>query len=223
MSATPKEIDFTSVTEDDPNGVEEKRYSTEGKVLTPKQIRARMRRKQARRESITDEELEALYQKPIEDWDMEELAMGRPKNKKGHFSGGPRPKWITMDMHERSMDLYRKAVKTSMQHTTVSALETLTNLLADESQDERGKPIVPASTKVDISKFLIEHVVGKPVARIENDVSVKLQGILGTVMVNPAELATGNYMPAHFPGMTMELSSATSGSDDDNDLLPSEG
>lgn len=231
--ASKQDIDFSFVEDNtehasgvpgvDPEGGRARPLTPDGKIFTPKQLRARMRRKQARRVGVTDEEIEQLYQKPIADWDLEELARGRPRNSRGTFQG-PKPKWITMAMHEESMRKYEAAVKGNMRETTVDALQTLRDLLADESVDEKGKPTVGAGTKVDIAKFLIEHSVGKPTQKIEGDMSVRLQGILGTVMVNPAELATGNYMPAHFPGMTMELSTGETAVDDDADLIPrSEG
>lgn len=182
--------------------------TAEGKLLTPKQIRARARRKAKRREIMTDQEFEYLYEKPVEEWDMEELAKGRPRNSAGGFSG-PRPKWVTSAVHERAMERYTAAVKTDMRATTVDALDAIRWIIQNEDVDDKGKPIVPAGTKLEASKFLIEHVVGKPTQRIESDVSVKLQGILGQVMVNPNDLVGGTpdqgYHVAHYPGITMAL------------------
>lgn len=182
--------------------------TAEGKLLTPKQIRARARRKQNRKQLLTDQEMEYLYQKPVDEWDMEELARGRPRNSKGGFSG-PRPKWINATIHERAMERYTAAVKTDMRATTVDALDTLKHLISNEETDDKGKPIVPAGTKLEAAKFLIEHVVGKPTQRIESDVSVKLQGILSQVMVNPADVMGGTpdkgFELAHLPGVTMPL------------------
>lgn len=182
--------------------------TADGKLLTPKQIRARARRKGKRHDILTDQEMDYLYEKSVEDWDMEELARGRPRNSRGGFSG-PKPKWVTASVHERSMERYTAAVKTDMQATTVDALDAIRWIIQNEEVDEKGKPIVPPSTKLEASKFLIEHVVGKPTQRIESDVSVKLQGILGQVMVNPNDLIGGTpnqgYSLAHYPGLTMEL------------------
>lgn len=184
--------------------------TADGKLLTPKQIRARARRRMKRSEAMSDQEMEYLYKKPIEEWDLDELAHGRPKNEKGHFKG-PAPKWINAMVHEEAMAKYTAAVKTSMRSTTVDALTILRELIQDDNVDEKGKPIVPASTKLDAAKFLIEHVIGKPTQRIENDISVKLQGILGQVMVNPADLSSNKeqFNLGHFPGVTMELAAAS--------------
>jgi hypothetical protein len=220
MAARERTLDFTFVDDFGEDGADNRPQTEDGKLLTPKQIRARMRRRQERRESLvlSDVEMAHLYQKPIEEWDMEELARGRPRNRQGKFSG-PKPAYVTMAMHEQAMTLYTAAVKADMRGTTVTALEVIRDLIASNDTDANGKPLVSASTKLDASKFLLEHVIGKPTQRVENDVSVKLQGILGQVMVNPSELATGSYLPGHFPGITMEMSEKT-GSDDDVDLIP---
>lgn len=184
--------------------------TADGKLLTPKQIRARARRRMNRADIMSDQEMEYLYRKPVSEWDTEELARGRPRNTDGKFSG-PAPKWINRAVHEEAMERFTAVVKESMNATTVDALGVLTMLLQDDERDDKGKPIVSASTKLDAAKFLIEHVIGKPKQRIESDVSVKLQGILGQVMVNPSQalmaqdLGGEGYTMAHFPGVTMPM------------------
>lgn len=224
--ATTQEIDFSNVedVEVTPSGVRGAATVSPWapRKMTPKQIRSRLRRRQQLRDKTlpTDEEMRILYKKPIEEWDLQELAHGRPRNSKGHFSG-PKPAWVTIQMYEEAMNRYTNVVKTSMRTNTIDALDVLNEIITNRDVDDKGKPIVPANTRLDATKFLIEHVIGKPTQRIENEVSVKLQALLGQVMVNPAELATGNFAPAHYPGVTMAL--ATGPSDDDDDLLPSEG
>lgn len=184
--------------------------TADGRLLTPKQIRARARRRAKRGEIMSTQELEYLYRKPIDEWDLEELSHGRPRGPNGDFSG-PHPKWISSALHEEAMERYTAAVKTEMNATTVDALDTLKHLINNDDCDDKGKPVVPASVKLDAAKFLIEHVIGKPKQRIESDVSVKLQGILGQVMVNPAQALMDpsqggqGYTLAHYPGMTMPM------------------
>lgn len=222
MPAQTLTIDFSNTPEisTPPSRIdpEDKRPRTaDGKLLTQKQIRARARRSAKKTEIMTAEELEYLYpQKSVEDWDMDELAAGRPRNSKGSFTG-PKPKWITREIHERAMQRFVEGVKRGMQVTTVKGLAKMEELLEDDSVDEKGKPLVSASTKVDIAKFLIEHVVGKPTQRVESDVSVRLQGILGNVMVNPDQMTQG-YTPAHYPGITMALAEKAEYDYDDVDL-----
>lgn len=195
-----------------------------GKLLTPKQIRARIRRKVKRSEIASPQEIAALYKKPISEWDMEELANGRPKNAAGKFSG-PKPSWVTQAVHEESMKLYTAAVKSSMRGTTVDALEVIKSIINNEDVDDKGKPIVPASTKLEAAKFLLEHVVGKPTQRIEQDLSVRLQGILGQVLVNPAEMGQQQqaYNLGHFPGITMAMAEQGADRGDDDDFIDGAG
>ena len=207
MPATPR---FLDMAEEDTRPTDER-----GKLLTPKQIRARARRRQARgaKEYLTTEEFEALY-KPVEQWDMEELANGRPRNARGKFDGGPKPRWIDREVSERATELFHEKVRGGMNGLTVSALATLQHLVENEGTDNRGRPLVPATVKAQVSQFLLEHVVGKPKQRIESDISVKLQAILGVVMANPNEALSSpaqggqGYSIGHLPGVTLELGSA---------------
>lgn len=175
----------------------------------------------ARSERMTEQEMEYLWQKPVDEWDNEELARGRPRAKDGTFSG-PKPKWISAQVHEQAMERFTQVVKSEMNTTTVTALQVLQDVMDNDERDDKGKPIVPASTKVQAAQFLIEHVVGKPKQRIESDVSVKLQGILAQVMVNPADALGGStetpapYVVGHLPGVTMPMG------EHDQDVLDAE-
>lgn len=213
--ATPLTLDFTNVfdTPDEPSGhcpvPPKRKLDHDGNLVTPARVRARVQRKRRKGDtSLTTTEAEVLYadKKPIELWDTEELARGRPRNKNGTFSG-PKPKWVSMDMHEEAVDRFARVIKTDMGVATIEAMEQLNNILKNEETDYRGKPLVSASTKLDAAKFLIEHIVGKPKQHIEQDVSVKLQAILGSVIVNPEhhDTSLNGYSTAHMPGETMEL------------------
>lgn len=204
--------------------------NAEGKLLTPKQIRARARRAatKKRRALMSEAEFEALY-KPIDEWDLEELARGRPRNVDGDFRGR-KPSWITREVHERAMEQFQLAIKTEMSASSISALDTLRYILENEETDERGKPLVPAAAKLQASTFLLEHVVGKPKQQVQQDISVKLQGILGAVMVNPNEALApeeqggmGGYQLAHFPGETIPMGVLENPDDSDSDLDEGEG
>lgn len=232
MSATSMTIDFRGVPDVrvHPSGVlrggwtgpDPRPTGPDGKLLTPKQIRARARRRYKRMMRndipiINEVEFNAIY-KPIEEWDLEELARGRPRHPTGGFRG-PRPKWITQEVHEKAMEQFRAAVKTEMGAQTVEALTVLQYLMGTTDTDKRGRPMVPPSVKTQIAMFLLEHVVGKPKQQIESDISVKLQGILGAVLVNPNEALAppdrggnpelspggGGYSIAHLPGHTIPM------------------
>lgn len=188
----------------------------DGKLLTPKQIRARARRRMKRNEVLSAQEMDYLYRKPVHEWDLEELAKGRPRGPDGTFRGD-KPKWITREVHEAAMDQYLVAVKSKMNQHSVDALDVIHNILNNNDVDDNGKPVVSPSTKLDTAKFLLEHVIGKPTQRVESDVSVKLQSILGVVMGNPAETITSpthggaGYNVGHYPGVTMAMSDKPEG------------
>lgn len=152
-----------------------------------KQIRKRIRRAN----KVSREDLLLLYDgKPIEEWDHEELARGRPRAADGTFKGS-KPAWIDRAMHEQIVKRFEEIVREEMNGHTVDALSVIGRILDNEEIDEKGKPQVSASTKLDAAKFLVEHVIGKPKQRTETDISVKLQGILGHAIVNPSQ--DGSY------------------------------
>jgi hypothetical protein len=199
----PRVIDFR---EADKSPEEDARpTNAKGKLMTGKQVRSRARRILEKGKRLDDETFEAWAGKPVDEWDLEELSKGRPRSTDGSFRGKP-PKYMPRAVHERIAERFKILVKDQMNQSSVLALGVVANLISNEEYDDKGKPIVPASVKLDASKWLIEHVVGKAVQPTQTDVSVKLQGILGAVMVNPtyddnhpdrAALPRG-YTAAHF-------------------------
>lgn len=164
-----------------------------GLSMTSKQARARARRRLKRGKEMADEAWDRLY-KPIEEWDMEELARGRCRAADGSFRGMP-PKFITREIHERAMERFKTLVRDELNARSLTALTTIQFVLQSEEVDDKGKPLVPAGVKLDAAKYLLDHVVGKPMQPTTTDISVKLQGILGAVMVTPSELPA-SYKPA---------------------------
>lgn len=200
--ATEQVVDFR---EADESPDDARPRNTRGKLMTGKQVRARARRTLEKGKKLSDEDFEAWAGKPIDEWDLEELARGRTKNVKGDFRGAP-PKHMPRAVHERIVERFKILVKDQLNVSSVQALGVISNLISDDSFDDKGKPVVPASVKLDAAKWLVEHVVGKPVQPTQTDVSVKLQGILGAVMVNPVlderhpdiQALPPGYAPAHF-------------------------
>lgn len=167
-----------------------KRVGQPIRSMNPKQIRVRARRAQ----SMLEADLEELYKhRPMETWDAEELARGRPRDKAGGWRG-PKPEFVNRQFHEKIVKRFAEVVKMDMREQTVEALVVMKKVMMDDRVDARGRPITPSSTKLDAAKFLIEHVVGKPTQRTETDISIKLQAILGTAMLNPPN--PDNYIDA---------------------------
>lgn len=154
------------------------------KSMSKKQIRARARRKLQKAQRVTDRELEKLY-KPLEDWDAEELARGRPRDKNGGWSGKA-PSWISREVHERALNMFRDQIKVGMRTLTPKALAVIEKILDDDTVDERGKPNTAPMVKLQAAKILLEHQIGKPVQPVGVEISATLQAIMGRVMVQPA-------------------------------------
>lgn len=199
----PRVVDFREV-EENPEEIDDRPRNSHGQLLTAKQVRSRVRRKIKKGKKVPDEDFESWSGKPIDEWDLEELARGRTRDAKGGFRGAP-PKYMPRAVHERIAARFKMLVRDQMNQSAVQALGVVSNLIASNDVDDKGKPIVPAGVKLDASKWLVEHVVGKPVQPTQTDVSVKLQSILGAVMVNPVlddnhpdmtALPRG-YTPAH--------------------------
>jgi hypothetical protein len=231
--ATPRTLNFTNVADIWQHGTGRVRHrghttdmrplTPDGKLLTPRQIRARARRRFARgmrshQGAITKQEFEALY-KPLDQWDLEELAHGRPRNSNGKFRG-PAPSWITREVYEKAMEQFQLAIKSRMGVQGVTALNTLEFLLSDQAIDKRGRPMIPPSVKLQATTFLLDHIVGKPKQHVQQDISVRLQAVLGAVMANPNEalappsqggrlgIEQGDepgYTLAHYPGHTIPI------------------
>lgn len=213
-TATPATFDFREDPYETHDGTNAPtRFGSRGGVIgrpisskEAKQIRQRARRKMRK---VSDEEMSLLYRKPLEDWDAEELAKGRPRAADGTFKGKA-PPYIDRRVHEQIVKRFEEIVREEMNTHTVAALEVIGHILEDDETDDKGKPRTAAGTKLEAAKFLIEHVVGKPKQRMETDISVKLQGVLGMAMVNPS-------LEGGAPQLTQGYIEATSWEADDDD------
>jgi hypothetical protein len=174
----------------------EKEPSREMKASSKREERlAEKRRKQkARREARkAGNALEQLY-KPIEEWDDEELARGRPRAADGSFRGRS-PGWVTRELHEESIRRFTTITQNEMRALVPAAIENIAKIAGDTSCDEKGKPNTPAAVRLAANQWIVEHLVGKPKQRLEADISVKLQGILAEALVSPDQVGDG-YIPA---------------------------
>ena len=148
----------------------------------PGQIRRRLRRGKNREEDIALYAEHSHYFKPVHEWDMEELAHGRPRGKTGTFQGRA-PGWLTAD-------IVREARKRLVDHTSgllgkhvEFAVRTMIKLIRSEEVDEKGRPIVDAKTKLQACMFIIEHVKGKPQQFMELDASDNVRRMIASAIV----------------------------------------
>lgn len=150
------------------------RPKDESKLSTrPDQIRRRLRRAKSSHNAVdgrVGRDIEMLYQKPIDEWDIEELARGRPRAKDGSFRGVT-PTWVTAAVaQEARKRLHSEAFSKMVAHAD-TAIRIVADLMISEEVDDKGKPIVDARTKLDAAKFVIEHILGKPKAVVEVEAS----------------------------------------------------
>lgn len=128
----------------------------------PVQIRVRLRR----RGTDMDRDTMMLYKKPIEEWDLEELARGKPRNKNGNFAGRA-PKWISPMIIQEAKRRLHDNVFGDLAGYAPLALKVLKTLMTSDEVDVNGRPIVDAKTKLAAAQFTLEHILGKPKALIE--------------------------------------------------------
>lgn len=126
--------------------------------------------------------MERLYP-PIDEWDEEELARGRPRNRAGTFSGPP-PSWISAKVHEEAIKRFKDMSQADMRGIVPAAIARIKWIITEDGVDNDGKRIVPVSTAMEASKWVVEHLLGKPTQRIEADISVRLQGILAAAVID---------------------------------------
>jgi hypothetical protein len=136
----------------------------------PSQIRRRLRRakanQDARMQYDVDLYLDQVWKKPIDEWDVEELSRGRPRNKKGHFGGRP-PAWVTPTVQEEAKKRLLNQTLGKLHGYVDIAIKCVANLITSTEVDDKGRPIVDARTRLAAAQFIIEHVAGKPKAIFE--------------------------------------------------------
>jgi hypothetical protein len=148
----------------------------------PTQIRRRLRRRHSKFAADLDMYLEDVYQKPIEEWDLQELARGRPRSKDGTFKGRT-PAWL-------SPAVTKEAKRRLLEHTfgelaghVDQAVKAIGDLITSDEVDDNGKPLVDARTRLEAAKFVIENLIGKPKAIIEVEAGEAVRQFLAGALV----------------------------------------
>jgi hypothetical protein len=132
----------------------------------PKQIRTRLRRRGVNTERDIAMYVEEVWKKPIEEWDLEELAYGRPRNKNGTFQGRS-PRWVTPAVQKEAKRRLMTHTYAKMGGLVDKAIKVMLDLMESDAVDDKGKPIVDARVRLAAAQFIVEHVVGKPKALVE--------------------------------------------------------
>jgi hypothetical protein len=141
----------------------------------PAQIRRRLRRKHAKFDTDFQMYVESGAIKPLDEWDLEELAHGYPRNKNGRFSGVV-PKWAYGPVRAEC----RKRLKTKALDMVAEQLNHAIRVLVDLLDDEDSRIRLQAAT------LIMEYCVGKPTAKVEMEGSPALQAMLAHALVLPS-------------------------------------
>lgn len=143
----------------------------------PEQVKNRIRRKLGG----IQEELERL--KPIEEWDWEELQRGYPKNVSGGW--GPRPAYADLwQVNDEVQQRLKRLTRAKLGEHVAVALDTIVELMKDDSVDLDGKPTTPAATRLKAAEFVLDQTVGKATTKVEVDTGANLTQFLADCMVN---------------------------------------
>lgn len=117
-----------------------------------------------------DAEMLASVRKPIGEWDLEELAMGRPRAIDGTFKGAV-PRWITPVVVAEAKRRLKSGLINQMSVYATDALAVVYKIMMSTDKDEDGRPLVSTRERMDAAKFIIEHTIGKPRQAMELEAS----------------------------------------------------
>lgn len=182
------------------------RVSDDKLSARPAAARRRLRQKT---EKLTNEilrDIEVVYQKPVREWDWEELSKGCPRDPiDGSFPKG-KPQWITPAITAEVQRRMREYTEQELMTHALDAIGTLKDLIHNDELDDFGKPVVSATVKLNAATYIINHVIGTPKPRVDTGPGDQLAGFLADVLVNP------DGEPSH--GMIIEGSVVEEDDDD---------
>lgn len=159
----------------------------------PKQMRNRLRRGKGKA-------LEADIQmyademwggRNVHEWDLEELAFGRPRDANGHFKGMA-PKWITPIVVEEINKRLHTLTRAKLASHMDIAVKAIGKLITSEEVDDKGRPIVDARTKFAAAAFVVEHIIGKPSQHVDVQGGDKVQTAIASAIVLDDGLPQGH-------------------------------
>lgn len=150
----------------------------------PKHIRKRIRGRVT--PLSEDVAMLANAQKPLEEWDLEELARGRPRDKEGMFRGRT-PIWITPALRSEAARRLKVEALSYLSGHVSDAIKVLVDLMMN-AEDPK--------LQADCAKFIIEHVIGKATSKIDLELGEGTKGMLAKALVTRNK-TTGQLVDAH--------------------------
>ena len=147
----------------------------------PRQIRHRMRKKTGRLQEDVDMYLRVTG-KPVDEWDMEELARGKPRNAAGNFSGR-NPPWLSVTVQQEARRRLMSHAFGSLAGELDQAIKVVHDILTSTAVDDDGRPVVDAKTKLQAAMWIYDHVLGKPKAHVELEGDSVVKQALASALV----------------------------------------
>lgn len=149
----------------------------------PSAVRGRIKRATKRMEAAS-EDVGIFYNKPVDEWDFEELQRGRPRSSNGRFTG-MKPNWVTPVVMAEAQKRLKSLTKQELHMHANTAISVIAQLMTDERCDDNGKPLTTSATKLQAATYVLDQIIGKATTHVEVEGSVELTQMLAAVVVNP--------------------------------------
>jgi hypothetical protein len=151
-------------------------YSTKRKTVLK---RARKRARRGGERGLTlliEQDLPALGIKPLDEWDVYELAHGKPRDEDGGFRKGVMPSWFAPVLQAEIEKRFQAAAGQKMKVVGLEGMVMARKLMRRASSE---------NVRLEASKFFMEQVFGKAVQRVNLEGQLKIEALLGAALVNP--------------------------------------
>lgn len=149
----------------------------------PSAIKQRLRKADQKFEEAKAD-IELFYEKPIEDWDFEELQRGQPRAADGKFYGR-RPKWLTPVLMAEAQARLKTMSTQQLGMYAGKAIEVMVELM-----ETSRVPMV----RFNAAKYVLDQIIGLPTQRVETKAQIEFESLLADVMVNPDGSTEGSVI-----------------------------
>lgn len=116
-------------------------------------------------------------QKPIAEWDLEELEHGRPRNSDGSFGRRAKPpQWLTPVLQIEINKRLKEMTSIRVQSHASRAITTIVELMEMSNVD---------MVRLQAAQYVLNQIIGMPMQRTEIQAEVDVKTFLADVLVNP--------------------------------------
>lgn len=142
---------------------------------------AAIRRRLTKHNKKTDEvvqDIALLYQKPIEEWDFQELMAGRPRGANGKLkTNGARPSWITPILQAEAQKRLKDVSRSHLGMLAGDAIQVMQDLMiGDDVRD---------NVRLAAAQYVLNQTIGLPKASVEINGALELKAMFADSIVNP--------------------------------------